>query len=176
MTRIAARLIAMVGAQALVLIRVALCLIAVALVGVGMTALGGGMDRQDAVAATALPASTPAPALRADDGFASHRLFHEAALLDTRQIDDLRADPEGQCFVRHGVMTPAGVCVDGVKLWQDETNTTTWNALRAAGYTRVISCDDVDCLWIPAEMLVLNGEGGDEVLAVNLCAPLTARS
>lgn len=138
--------------------------------GLGLAGLG-----TDVVAPTHSVASVPAtPALEgAGDGTADHDLFMPSATLDTSQIDDLRADPEALCLRGHGVMTPAGVCVDAVLVWKDETDPGVWAYLLRTGYTWDL---DEDALRIPAEMVILGGVDGDEVLSVDPSRPLTPRA
>jgi len=126
--------------------------------------------------APAAPSPTT-PMLRADDGFADHGLFNEAALLDTRQIDDLRADPEGQCIADQGVVTPTGACVDAIALWESEVDASAWAELEDA-YPRDIDHSDgtESVLRVPAEYVILGGAGGEDVVAVDLTRPLTPRA
>lgn len=113
------------------------------------------MDTHDTMPAATLPAPTQqAPVV--DDGVANHHLFHPGATLDTSRIDDLRADPESQCLMQDKVMTSAGECVAGVRVWRDEVDTATWNALVGQGY--LTSVQDPDSLWIPLYMVTLDGD------------------
>lgn len=127
------------------------------------------------IAGTASPAPSTShhQAAPYGDGYAEHHLFSETADLDTSRIDDLRDDPYGKCVSEDGVLTPAGTCVDGVMVWRDEMPPGSWNKLLAQGY--LWDSDDPRAMWIPLAMVTMDGEGG-EVIAMNLDAPLVARS
>ena len=116
--------------------------------------------------------------MRAGDGTADHGLFHPSATLDTSHIDDLRSDPEALCLVSGGVMTPAGVCVDAIAVWESEVDPGVWAYLLRNGYTWSMNheTDDERALWVPAEMVILGGVDSDEVLAVDPARPLTPRA
>jgi hypothetical protein len=153
---------------AIVLARIAIVLGMVC----GMVAVGLACTEEPQGVAPA-PAPTPiqqAP-VAAGDGFADHHFFNEDATLDTSRFDDLRETPESQCLRADGVMTPAQICVAGVKVWEDEITPEQWDTLVGEGY--IWDLDDRDSLWIPAEMVILDGENGEHVLAVHLDAPLT---
>src|SRR5688572_16588981 len=95
------------------------CMITMALAVLALGVLDGSTGSTGAVGTA--PAPTPAPVLAPlpGDGVADHALFIPSALLDTRQIDDLRADRDVECLAGFGVMTPAGECVDAIAVWKD---------------------------------------------------------
>lgn len=107
----------------------------------------------------------------ADKAAPGGALVYGGADLDMSQIDDLRSDPYGQCVSHDGVLTPAGECVDAVTVWRNEMSPGSWSALLDQGY--LWDSDDQDAMWIPAQMVILGGEGGEDVLAVNPGAPLS---
>lgn len=128
-----------------------------------------------APATTTTPAQGPvvaAPATQAphDDGYSDGHLFNPDAMLDTSRVDDLRETPESQCLRADGVTTPERACVAGMRVWRDELSPQQWNALVGQGY--IWDVDDVDSLWIPAEMVILDQ---DDVAGINLGAALTPR-
>lgn len=104
-------------------------------------------------------------------------LFNPCATLDTALVDDLRADPEAQCLATDGVVTPQGACVDATLIWESEVHPTTWDTLREAGYPWSLEHSEPsdDALIVPAEMVIMGGEGGEHVIAVAVNRPLTPR-
>lgn len=140
----------------------ALVVLALALVA-GASTLGTGQT--DTVAATTSTCVDPGKGL-----------FNACALLDTSRVDDLRDDADSRCLAAQGLLLTTGECVDGFFLYEDETDAETWTHLVDTGFDHGLDCDDVDCLWIPAEYVVLGGESGEDVLAVDTTRPLTPRS
>lgn len=144
----------------------------------GMAGLAGVAGRDTDHGSTALVAAPTAPiGAPAGDTTQDHDLFNPSATLDARQIDDLRDTPETWCLESGGVVTPEGLCVDAVAVWRDEMSFATWKHLKALGYGRSIDHSEPGrpALWIPAGMVILGGEGRDDVLAVDTCRPLTPR-
>lgn len=137
------------------------------IIGVLMALVALGKLGSTDTPAPLAPVPTPAAPVQAPagqgDGVADHHLFNDTATLDTSRIDDLRADPESQCLMQDKVMTSAGECVAGVRVWRDEVDTATWNALVGQGY--LTSVQDPDSLWIPLYMVDLDG---DDIAAVHL--------
>lgn len=156
--------------------------VAVAVVAVAMGQALGMSDYMSTPApaptTTAAPsAGTPvqAPAPTACELPPAGGLFHPCATLDMGTIDDLREDREGHCIALGGVLTPQRTCVDSVPLWQDEVSPTMWTALRDAGFPRDIDASSPGnrALRVPAEWVILGGEDGEKVLAVDMARPLT---
>lgn len=117
---------------------------------------------------------TENPPAAGGDGYADGHLFNDAAALDTSRIDDLRGDPYGECVSRDGVLTPTGACVDGARIWRDEVDSGTWETLRGLGYAP--EAFDRAEMWVPAEYVILGGEDGNTVLAVDVFRPVTPRA
>lgn len=156
--------------------RLALRLALITLVIAAVLAMGSALALDAGSATTTTAAPTTAPM---GDGWADHDLFAEAATLDPGTVDDLRYGPaaaEGECLAADGVMTPDGECVDAGALWADEVDTATWNALLDAGYTWSIDLslyEEVDVILLPADMLILGGEDGEDLLAVHFAPPVS---
>lgn len=163
-----------------IIIRTAL-VVAVAMV---MVAMGQALGMSDY---TSTPAPAPTSAAPSAEGPAqapapttcelppAGGLFHPCATLDMGTIDDLREDREGRCIAMGGVLTPQRTCVDSVPVWQDEVPPTVWSALRDAGFPRDIDASSPGnrALRVPAEWVILGGDDGEKVLAVDMARPLT---
>lgn len=154
-------------------------------VAVVVVALGQGLGMSDYMSTPApapTSAGTPsvggpveAPAPTACEPAPTGGLFHPCATLDMGTIDDLREDPEGRCIALGGVLTPQRTCVDSIPVWQDEVPPTVWSALRDAGFPRDIDASSPGsrAMRVPAEWVILGGEDGEKVLAVDMARPLT---
>ena len=156
--------------------RVILHLFVLAVVTTGVGAMGYALHVDGLAPVRAVATPVPAPTVL-DDGHAAHGLFHPDATLDMSQIDDLRGTDESLCIATDGVMTPAGTCVDATVVWEDEIHPRTWADLRAAGYPRDIDHSDAaaTALRVPAEMVILGGENGEDVIAIAMNRQLTPR-
>jgi hypothetical protein len=156
-----------------VLLHPVLHLVLVLGAGLALAGIGAGTTAQ-AHNVASVPA-TPVLA-GAGDGTADHDLFNPSTTLDTSRVDDLRTDPEAQCFAAEGVMTPAGACVDAIAVWETEVDPGVWAYLRRAGYGWSLDYETSGALLIPAEMVILHGADGDEVHSVDPARPLTPRA
>lgn len=155
---------------------VAVAMVAVALgQSLGMSDYGAAPTPAPTSAAPSTEGPAQAPAPTACELPPAGGLFHPCATLDMGTIDDLRTDREGHCIALGGVLTPQRTCVDSVPLWQDEVSPTMWTALRDAGFPRDIDASSPGnrALRVPAEWVILGGEDGEKVLAVDMARPLT---
>lgn len=149
--------------------QIVLRLVLIFVAGGVLTVLGQGIGPAQGSGSALTDSPAPTAQAPTTGGYAQGHLFNPDATLDASRIDDLRDDPYGQCVADDGVLTPAGLCVAGVRVWEDEVPAGTWNALLGQGYME--EADDPDSMWIPLAMVTMDGEG-EEILAVDLGAPL----
>jgi len=137
----------------------------------------GTMDGGSTMGSTDTPLAAPAGQGCAE---APTGLFNPCATLDTRLVDDLRADPdpESRCLAADGVMTPARQCVDATWILRSEVTPEVWAELCDAPFPRSIdhSVHGDPALIIPAEFVILGGPNGEDVLAVDTSRALTPRT
>jgi hypothetical protein len=152
-------------------------LVVLVAVAAGVSALGNVMGVQlgEVVAAPTAPVEQQAPATC--EVASTGGLFNPCATLDTSTVDDLRTDDlDSECMRQGGVLLDDGRCVAAGLVWLDEIDAVTEDALRDMGFGRMIgeqNADGVDALLVPAEMLVLGGPGGEQLVSVDLDAALT---